>query len=428
MSVLTGILFGLAPAVWAVRVDLNTSLRAGGRNTQGEGGFGTTRLRVRGLLVVAEVAISLMLLVGAGLLVRSFVRLQNVTPGFEPEGVISLRLGGTGRQLRNRDEALAYFRPFGDALEALPGVTMRGAVTSLPFTSSVGWGSINVEGWLPAPGQELQVDQRTVTLGYFQTMKIPLVQGRFFEELDLPGSAERVAIIDEKFARRFWPNGDAIGKQLWFDPKQRIRIVGVVGSVKQYGLDIEGRIVVYRPTIDAPWHVARVTGDPEAVGATIVRKIRELDPTITVVDVQTMTDRMSASMARQRFATLMLGSFAAFALLLAIVGIYGVMSHLVTQGAHDIGVRMALGAEGRSILLMVLRQGLVLTIGGVVIGLIGAYGVTRVMATLLFGVRTTDLMTFATVPIILTATATLAICIPALRATRVDPVVALREE
>ena len=305
---------------------------------------------------------------------------------------------------------------------------MRGAVTSLPFTSSVGWGSINVEGWTPAPGQELQVDIRGVTPGYFQTMRIPLIHGRFLEDPDLPGNAERVVIIDEKFARRFWPNGDAIGKHLWFDPKQRMRIVGVVGAVKQYGLDIEGRIVVYMPTIDAPWQVARVTGDPEAMGATMVRKIRELDPMNAVVDVQTMTDRMSASMARQRFSTLMLGSFAAFALLLAIVGIYGVMSHLVTQGAHDIGVRMALGAEGRSILLMVLRQGLVLTIGGLVIGLLGAYGVTRVMANLLFGVSTTDLMTFATVPIILLATAMLAICIPALRATRVDPVVALRGE
>ncbi len=428
VSVLTGIFFGLVPAVWAARVDLMTSLKAGGRNTQGEGGFGTSRLRLRGLLVVAEVAISLTLLIGAGLLTRSFVRLQSVTPGFEPEGVISMRLGATGRQLRNRDETLAYFRPFGDALAALPGVTMRGAVTSLPFTSSVGWGSINVEGWTPAPGQELQVDQRAVTLGYFQTMKIPLIEGRFFEELDAQTNAERVAIIDEKFARRFWPNGDAIGKHLWNDPKQRARIVGVVGSVKQYGLDIESRIVVYGPTINAMWHVARVTGDPEAVGAMIVRKIRELDPTITVVDVQTMTDRMSASMARQRFATLMLGSFAAFALLLAVVGIYGVMSHLVTQGAHDIGVRMALGAGRRSILMMVLRQGLVLTIGGVVIGLAGAYGVTRVMANLLFGVSPTDLMTFATVPIVLTATAMLAIYIPALRATRVDPVVALREE
>ena len=157
VSVLTGILVGLAPAVWAARVDLNTSLRAGGRNTQGEGGgFGTTRFRLRGLLVVAEVAISLMLLIGAGLLVRSFVRFQSVAPGFEPESVVSMRLGGTGRQLRNRDESLAYFRPFGDALAALPGVTMTGAVTSLSFTSSVGWGSIKVEGRTPAPGQELQ--------------------------------------------------------------------------------------------------------------------------------------------------------------------------------------------------------------------------------------------------------------------------------
>ena len=166
VSVLTGILFGLAPAVWAARVDLNTSLRAGGRNTQAEGGFGATRLRLRGVLVVAEVAISLMLLIGAGLLVKSFLRLQSVTPGFEPEGVISMQLGAllgaTGRQFQNRDEYLAYFRPIGEALAALPGVTMRGAVTSLPFTSSVGWGSINVEGWTPAPGQELQVDLRGV--------------------------------------------------------------------------------------------------------------------------------------------------------------------------------------------------------------------------------------------------------------------------
>ena len=428
VSVLTGIVFGLAPAVRAARVDLNTSLKAGGRNVQGEGGFGTYRLRLRSLLVVAEVAISLMLLVGAGLLVRSFVRLQNVSPGFNPEGVISLRLGGTGRQLQNRDEFLAYFRPFGDALAAVPGVTMRGAVSSLPFTSSVGWGSINVEGWTPPPGQELQVDQRGVSVDYFRTMRIPLIQGRFFEDLDMPGNAEQVAIIDETFARRFWPNGDALGKHLWFDPKRRIRIVGVVGSVKQYGLDIEGRIVVYRPTINASWHVARTSSDPVAVGAAMIRKIRELDPTITVVDVQTMTDRMSASMARQRFSTLMLGAFAAFALLLAIVGIYGVMSHLVTQGAHDIGVRMALGAERGSILLMVLQQGLVLTLAGVALGLLGAYGLTRVMANLLFGVSTTDVITFATVPIVLIATAMLATCIPALRATRVDPVVALREE
>ena len=178
LSVLTSLLFGLAPAVGAARVDLSTALKAGGRNAQGEGGLGSSRRRLRSLLVVAEVAISLILLVGAGLLLRSFVRLQHVSPGFDPGGVVSMRLGATVRQHANRDAALAFYRPLSDALAAVPGVTMRGAVSSLPFTSSVGWGSINVEGWTPRPGQELQVDQRSATADYFLTMRIPLGKGR----------------------------------------------------------------------------------------------------------------------------------------------------------------------------------------------------------------------------------------------------------
>jgi hypothetical protein len=259
-------------------------------------------------------------------------------------------------------------------------------------------------------------------------MKIPLVQGRVFNELDMPANAALVCVIDEKFAQRFWPNGDAIGKHVWFDPNRKITIVGVVGTVKQYGLDIDGRIVVYRPNPNAGWHVARASSDPAAVGAALVRKIHEFDPTITVVDVQTMADRMSGSLARQRFATVMLGAFAAFALILAVVGVYGVMSHLVAQGAHDIGVRMALGAERSKILRMVLRQGMELAGAGVILGLIGAAALTRVMEGLLFGVSTTDAITFSIVPIALIATALLATYLPALRATRVDPVVALRDE
>jgi putative ABC transport system permease protein len=428
VSLLTGLVFGLVPALRAARVDLNTSLRAGGRNTQGEGGFGSSRRRLRSLLVVSEVAFSLVLLIGAGLLMRSFVRLQNVSPGFEPEGVISMRLGGTARQFENRDAAIAYFRPFGDALAAVPGVVSRGAVSSLPFTSSVGWGSINVEGWTPQPGQELQVDIRAATRDYFQTMRIPLIKGRVFADLDMPQSAEPVAIIDEKFAQRFWPNGDAIGKHLWFDPKQKLAIVGVVGTVKQYGLDIDGRIVVYRPAPNPGYHVARTSSDPTLVASAFVKKIHELDPTMTVFDVRTMSDRMSSSMARQRFSTLMLGAFAMFALLLAIVGVYGVMSYLVTQGAHDIGLRMALGAQRGRIVLMVLRQGMELAGAGVVIGLAGALLLTRVMASLLFGISATDVMTFAAVTLSLVAIALLASYIPARRATRVDPVVALRDE
>ena len=428
VSVLTGLVFGLAPALRAARVDLNTSLKSGGRQTQGDGGFGSARPRLRGLLVVAEVAISLMLLVGAGLLVRSFVRLQSVSPGFEPEGVISMRLGASARQFQNRDEAVAFYRPFADALGAVPGVTMRGAVSSLPFTSAVGWGSIEVEGWTPEPGQELQVDQRAATTDYFRTMRIPLVKGRFFTDADMPQNAEPVAIIDEKFAQRFWPNGDALGKHVWNDPKRKTTIVGVVGTVKQYGLDVDGRIVVYRPTPNAGYHVARTSSEPAAVAGAMVRRIRELDPTIAVYDVRTMTNRMSDSLARQRFATLMLGAFAVFALILAVVGVYGVMSHLVAQGAHDIGVRMALGAERGRILMMVLRQGLVLTAAGITIGLLGAIALTRVMASLLFGISVTDFVTFSTVPLILLSTALIATYLPALRATRVDPVVALRDE
>jgi predicted permease len=339
-----------------------------------------------------------------------------------------MRLGSSAQPFQDRDQALAFYRPFADALATVPGVTMRGAVSSLPFTSSVGWGSINVEGWTPQPGQELQVDQRGATRDYFQTMRIPLLKGRFFTDLDLPGNAEPVAIIDEKFAQRFWPNGDAIGKHLWGDPKRPMTIVGVVGTVKQYGLDIDGRIVVYRPTPNASWHVARTSGDPLIVARDLIRKIHELDPTITVVDVETMSGRMSASMARQRFATVMLGSFAVFALILAIIGVYGVMSHLVSQGAHDIGVRMALGAERSRILWLVLRRGMELAGAGIALGLLGAGALTRVMASLLFGISATDVPTFATVPAILIATAVVATLIPARRATRVDPVVALRDE
>jgi predicted permease len=428
VSILTGLLFGLAPALRAARVDLNTSLKAGGRSAQGEGGFGSSRRRLRSLLVVAEVAISLVLLVAAGLLVRSFVRLQGVSPGFEPEGVISMRVGPSARQFQNRDAAMAFYRPLGDALAAVPGVSLRGAVSSLPFTSSVGWGSINVEGWTPQPGQELQVDQRGASTDYFRTMRIPLIKGRFFAESDMPLAAEQVVIIDDKFAQRFWPAGDAIGKHVWFDPARKLTIVGVVGTVKQYGLDVDGRMVVYRPTVWSGYQVARTSSDPAAVARDMVRRIHDIDPTITVFDVQTMPGRMSASLARQRFSTIMLGAFAAFALILAIVGVYGVMSHLVTQGAHDIGVRMALGAERRRILMMVLRQGLELTVAGAVLGVMAAAAMTRVMASLLFGVSATDLTTFTVVPGILIATAMIASGIPALRATRVDPVVALRDE
>jgi predicted permease len=429
VSILTGIIFGLAPAVRAARVDLNTALKSGGRSAQADGGFNSSRRRLRSVLVVTELALSLMLLIGAGLLVRSFVRLQNVPPGFNPDNVISMRIGRSGMDLSNPDAAVEYFRQVGDRLARIPGIKARGAVTSLPFTSSVGWGSINVEGWIPQPGQELQVDQRAATPDYFRTMEVPLIKGRFFNEFDAVPNAQPVVIVDEKFAQRFWPSEDPIGKHLWRDPKQQMTIVGVVGTVKQYGLDVDGRIVFYRPSLGLlGYQVARTASDPESVAGAMVRAIHEVDPTIPVYDIRTMDDRLKDSLARQRFATLMLGAFSVFALLLAVVGVYGVMSHLVTQGTHDIGVRMALGAQRSRIVSMVIRQGMELTGAGVVLGLVGAALLTRVMAALLFGVSATDLATFSAVSLTLVGVGLLASYLPALRATRVDPVIALREE
>jgi predicted permease len=429
VSIMTGILFGLAPAIRAAMVDLNTALKAGGRSAQGDGGFGGSRRRLRSLLVVAEVALSLMLLIAAGLLIRSFVKLQSVSPGFNPDSVISMRLGASGRRFENREAAIESFREFGDRLAKVPGVKVRGAVSSLPFTSSVGWGSINVEGWTPQPGQELQVDQRGATPDYFRTMEIPLLKGRFFTDFDALANAQPVALIDDKFAQRFWPGQDAVGKRVWHDPKQPITIIGVVGTVKQYGLDVDGRIVVYRPSLGLmTYQVARTSMDPATVAGAVIREIHAVDPTIPVYDVRTMDDRMKGSLARQRFATIMLGAFALFALILAVVGVYGVMSHLVSQSTHDIGVRMALGAPRRNIIQMVIRQGMELTVTGAVVGLIFAAALTRVMASLLFGVSATDVLTFSIVPLVLVAIALLASYVPARRATLIDPVVALRDE
>jgi predicted permease len=429
ISILTGVVFGLAPALRVANVDLNTALKHGGRGTQNDGGFSTSRRRLRSLLVVSELALSLMLLIGAGLLLRSFVRLQNVSPGFNPDHVVSMRLGASGRQFQNRDTAIEFYRQLEDRIAAVPGVKVRGAVSTLPFTSSVGWGGINVEGFTPKPGEELQVDQRSATPQYFQTLDIPLLKGRFFSDFDAMPNAQRSVIVDEKFARRFWPIENPIGKHVWNDPKQPLTIVGVVGTVKQYGLDIDGRIVVYRPSPGLlPYQVARTSSDPSAAAAAIVRAIHDVDPTIPVYDIRTMQDRMTDSLAQQQFATMMLGAFAVFALILAIVGVYGVMSYLVTQGAHDIGVRMALGAQQSTIVRMVLRQAMELTGAGIVAGLIAAAALTRVMASLLFGVSATDVVTFSVVSFTLGAVALLASYLPARRATHVDPVVALREE
>jgi predicted permease len=431
VALVTGVLFGLAPAWRALSVDLNSSLKSGGRTGQASGGMSLGRNRLRGLLVVVELAFSLMLLVGAGLLLRSFARLQRVPPGFSTDHIISMRLVASGPDYHKDEDAIRLSQTIEDRVSHLPGVQAEGLTSVLPLTGEVGWGGIKVEGYTPPPGQELQVDIRVASADYFRTLGIALVQGRFFSDHDRAGG-ERVAIIDEKFARRFWPKGDAVGKHVWFEADKPITIAGVVGTVKQYGLESDSKIAVYFPQLqnpdNAPFLVARTSSDPAALAGTIAREIHAVDPNILVYDVRTMQDRLYDSLARQRFATTMLGAFAGFALLLAAVGVYGVMSYLVSQSTHDIGVRMALGARPGNLLAWVARQGMELAAIGIAGGLMGALALTRVMAGLLFGVSTTDAITFSAVAVILAVVTLAATVIPARRAIGVDPVVALRDE
>ena len=431
ISLVTGILFGLAPAWRAVKVDLNTSLKAGGRSGHASGGLRVTRHRLRGLLVISELALSLMLLIGAGLLIRSFVRLQSVPPGFTTDRVLAMQVAATGTRYREDKAVVQFYREIGDRIAHLPGVTAQGVVSTLPLTGSVGWGGINVEGFTPAPGQELQVDIRIASTDYFRTLEIPLRNGRFFSDHDTAES-QQVAIVDDRFARRFWPRENPIGKHVWFDPKKPMTIAGVVGTVKQYGLDDEGKIVVYFPQQQNPGNMmflaVRTSSDPVLLAGAIVNQVHAVDTNVAVYQVRTMADRLYDSLARRRFSTVMLGAFALFALILSAIGVYGVMSYLVSQSTHDIGVRVALGAQRGNIIGMVVRQGVELVAFGIAAGLAGALALTRVMATLLFGVSTTDAVTFSLVALVLAMVAILATWLPARRATSVDPMIALREE
>jgi putative ABC transport system permease protein len=431
LSLTTGILFGLAPVWRAIKVDLNSSLKAGGRSGQSSGGLHLKRHHLRGLLVVSELAFSLILLIGAGLLIRSFVRLQSVAPGFTTDHVLTMQVAASEPKYRQDKTLAGFWREIETRVAHLPGVVAEGAVSALPLTGSVGWGGVHVEGYTAPPGQELQVDNRTASVDYFRTMQIPLLAGRFFSQQDTTDMPQTV-IIDQKFAQRFWPHNDAIGKHLWFDPKKPITIVGVVGVVKQYGLETDGKIALYLPLQQDPdrgmFLVVRSSLEDAGLSAAIVREIHAVDPTVVVYGFRTMQDRLYDSLARQRFSSTMLSAFAVFALLLASVGLYGVMSYLVTQSTHDIGILLALGARPENIVGLVIRQGMRLTLIGILAGLTGAAVLTRVIASLLFGVSTTDVATFLAVPVLLAMVAFAATVIPALRATGVDPLVALREE
>jgi len=432
ISILTGVLFGLAPALRASRVDLNTALKAGGRSST-SGGLRVRRDKLRGALVIAELAISLTLLAGAGLLIRSFVRLVNVPPGFNPDKVISMQVAATGPKYKDHTQRLQFYNELENRVRSLPGVAGFGAVSVLPLTPSVGWGGMQVEGYVPPKdAPELQVDKRSATPDYFRTMEIPLIAGRFFTPADTDKS-QPVVLIDQKMADRFWPKGDAVGKRIRQGDKEPwLTIVGVVGVVKQYGLDIDTKMVTYFPY--ATWMngemfvTARTTGDPAALANSIIAEVHTLDSDIPVFDTATMQERVHDSVARQRFAMTMLGAFAGFAMILAAIGIYGVMSFLVTQGTSDIAIRMVLGAQRGRILSLVMQQGMGLALIGIAAGVVGALSLTHLMSGLLFNVSATDPVTFVGMAILLTMVALAACYFPARRAMRVDPMVALRYE
>ena len=436
LSVFSGILFGFAPALRIARLDMHAILSDGTRGSAGTGAVWGRGNNLRRLLVVSELALTVVLLIGAGLLIRSFASLENVAPGFNPHNVLTLELTTNGLRYKDRPTVLATYRQLNERLERIPGVSAAGAVTSLPLSEMFAWGPITIEGRTPPPGENfINADERIVSGHYFEAMQIPLRQGRFFNDLDTPDTQE-VAIIDEYFAQQYWPHEDPLGKRIrtgGLDSKEPwITIVGVVGRVKQDALDSNPRIAFYFPhsqyTTSAMNVVLRSNVAPAALTSALKKEIRELDPDLPIYNVRTMDDRVQESLARRRFSMVMLGLFAALALALATIGIYGVMAYMVNQGTREIGIRLALGATQRNILQLIVRQGMILALTGVAIGLAGAFALTRLMRSLLFGVRSTDPLTFVAIAALLTLIALLASYIPARRAARIDPMVSLRCE
>ncbi|HLV86017.1 MAG TPA: ABC transporter permease [Candidatus Sulfotelmatobacter sp.] len=434
LSVSSGILFGLVPALRVSRLDLNSTLKDASRGSAGTSALWGHGNNLRRLLVITELALSVVLLIGAGLLIRSFARLQGVSPGFNPRGVLTFDLTMTGAKYNDKQAVSNTYRQLWQRFEQSPGVIAAGGVTSLPLSEAFAWTPITVEGRIPLPGEKfLNADERIVGGHYFEAMQIPLRRGRFFNEQD--DSTNPVAVIvDEYMADQLWPGQDPIGKRIHIvqlpskDPWQTV--VGVVGRVKQDSLDSNPRIAFYLAHTQFPTRAMTIAlrggEDPVALLSSARTELRSIDPDLPMYYVRTMERRVDESLARRRFSTLLLGVFSSVALLLATIGIYGVMAYLVSQGTRELGIRIALGASRLNILSLVVRQGMALAICGVTVGLAAAFLLTRLIRSLLFGVQTTDPITFAGISLLLAAIALLASYIPARRAARIDPLTALR--
>jgi putative ABC transport system permease protein len=452
LSVLSALLFGVAPILDLSRVNINESLKEGGRSSTAS----RQTNRARNVLVVAEVTLSLILAVGAGLLVRTLQWLHAVDPGFQAYDVLTMSVSLPEAKYPSTEPAKAglFYRDLTQRLKTIPGVKLAAAGTTVPLAGG-GWGKYFTVDEHPAPrlADVPLIQYRQVTPDYFRALGILLRSGRYFDEEDIAGRP-LVAIINEAAARRFFPNENPIGKRVYPGPPEqtvasllpsrdfrfpRFTVVGVVGDVKQRGLNLPSEPELFVPHLQGMTKgneepsksmglVIKTASDPQNLADTVRRVVLSLDAEQPVADVKTMEQRLNASLAQQRFQLFLLGAFASLALLLAAIGIYGVMSYSVDQRNHEIGVRMALGASRQDMLRLILGRGLTLSLIGVGLGIAGALALTQFLTSLLYGVRPTDPVTFVAVSLLLIAVSLVATYIPARRATRVDPMVALRYE
>ncbi len=434
-AIVTGLLFGLVPAIQAVRVDLNSALK----ESAGKGACGAARGRLRNVLVVLEMALSLVLLIGATLLVRTFVNLRSVELGFDPHNVLTFQVALNGERYNTTSKAAAFYRNALERISSLPGVQAAAVTNTLPLNAQ-----FNMPIVFPnRPAARQMAQFRMITPEYFRVMKIAVQQGRAFTEADSAGG-QAVAVVNEAFVRRYFKGLSAFGQQLtvgrYLDDPPR-RIVGVVGDVKQFGLDRDAPPIAFVPIAQVPdklmvtvrrfvdaYFAVRTTVAPLSLSAAMKREITGVDAALPLSEIRPMEQVVAQSVAPQRFNMLLIGIFAGIGLLLAAVGIYGVVSYSVAQRTSEIGIRIALGARAGDVVRLILKHGLALAVMGVTIGLAASFTLTRLMKSLLFGVSATDPVTFAVIAMLLTVVALVACCIPARRATKVDPMVALRYE
>ena len=430
VSILTGVLFGLAPALQASR-KRNFDVLKSGRNTEGK-----RPKRLRGMLVICETAFSLLLVAGAGLLIRSFAQILKVDPGFRPDGVLTMRISLPDATYSKPEQIRAFYSGLLDRVQRIPGVQNAGAVTGLPLSGQGGSGTTTIDTQsVPLENRRPEADLRTATPGYFKAMSIPLVRGRYFEPRDTDGTPN-VAIVDESLAETYWPGQDPIGKRVHFGDLQSKSpwrtIVGVVRHVHNRTLEARSRVELYVPEDQVPFNgmtlAIRTSGNPMNLVPTIQREVASIDPDLPIYRVRTMNEVMGESLQRRRLALTLLAGFAGLALLLAAIGIYGVTSYGVAQRKTEIGVRMALGANRSQVLGLIMRSGMTTIAIGLILGVVLSLALTRLMSGLLFSVHASDPLALAGAAFVLVLAALVAIFIPARRATKVNPMSALRYE